>query len=66
MSRKTVTIQLPDDIAPRDFHLHDHQVAGFVAKIEAQGGSATVGPLNLGFDLKAMLAGCGVNPEDVR
>ena len=64
--RVTVKIQMRDDKAERDFHLFDHQVARFVAKIEADGGTARVVPLALGADLVAMLRKAGVDPAMVR
>lgn len=64
--RVTVKIKKPDDKSERDFHLFDHQVARFVAKIEADGGTARIVPLALGADLVAMLTRAGVNAAAVR
>lgn len=64
--RVTVKIQMPDDKVERDFHLFERDAARFVAKIEAEGGTARIVPLALGADLVAMLTRAGVNAAAIR
>jgi hypothetical protein len=65
MARKTVTIRMPDEEAPRSFHLHEEKAERFAAKVRAEGGIATIGPLTLGEDLSGMLIRAGVDPDQV-
>lgn len=60
MLLRTVVIKMPDDTSPRDFHIAEHKVARFVAKIKAEGGTAKVGPYSPSADLLAMLTKAGV------
>jgi hypothetical protein len=54
--RKTVTITTPDNPTPRQFHLGEDKAQAFAAKIIAKGGTAMIGPLQLGPELQAILA----------
>jgi hypothetical protein len=65
MIRKTVTFRMPDEVEPRCFHLHADKADRFAAKVRAEGGVATVGPLDLGDNLRALLSFAGVQPDQV-
>jgi hypothetical protein len=66
MTRKTVTITSPECPEPRKFHLEEAKAARFAADIIAKGGTAEIGPLDLGSSLSAVLARAGVNPGSIR
>lgn len=44
MKRLTVTIQMPSDREPRDFHLFEDRAESFAADTRAKGGTAIVKP----------------------
>lgn len=63
--RLTVTFTTVDYPAERHFHLEQSKAEAFAAKIQAEGGTATIGPLTLGADLSAMLQNAGVDPRAI-
>jgi hypothetical protein len=66
MPRKTVTFTTPDHAEARQYHLEEAKAQKFAAKVIADGGAATIGPFTPGADLRAMLAGVGIDPRSIR
>jgi hypothetical protein len=64
--RKTVTITTKLNPQPAKFHLEAAKAERFAAKIIADGGTAVIGPLNLGSETIAMLEQAGLIPAVVR
>ena len=64
--RQTVTIRMPDETEPRRFHLEAEKATRFAAKVEAAGGTAAIGPLELSDELRDTLQRASVNPSMVR
>ena len=58
--RVTVTIKLPNEESPRRFHLLPAKASAFSASIRAEGGEATIEPLQIGAETKMMLDRLGI------
>jgi hypothetical protein len=56
MSRRTGTIVTSDYRLPRHFNLEEDKARRFATRVRAQGGTATVGALVLGPDLRKVLS----------
>lgn len=60
MTRKTVTILMPNETETRAFHLEAAKAERFAAKVRTEGGKAEIGPLAIGNDTALLLGRLGI------